>query len=353
MSINHNDAAEALLSGRGFRCEAEPEWVDGRTPDFLCTDRTEFWAEVKSLEDPDAQRLLSKFTRLREREHAVRHDGRVLAVASDDASDRDFKSALAIVDHALASSPDKNVPSAEEIVLIPRDPEYGRHVRITLNTSDGRLVLHCCMSRTGCYGAPMSGASSIDWEEFACVVSDDGSKRQVRARELGLDRYDAFVLALRILTRDGPGFAVQGAMGSGLASKLPTVRKIWKAARDANDQFKNACRHRDLPCLLMIFQDDLLVAEDEVFLSAFYGDLQITWPRDNAEQSSLGFGPDGVWSETQNRTTSAACYVRNRAPPILVHNYWTSKPLPKGLLGGVEYRMGDDGTFHSTVSGDY
>jgi hypothetical protein len=94
MSINHNDAAEALLSRCGLRCKAEPEWIDGRTPDFLCTGRAEFWAEVKSLEDPDAERLSSKFTRLRKREHAVKHDGRVLAVASDDASDRDFKLAL-------------------------------------------------------------------------------------------------------------------------------------------------------------------------------------------------------------------------------------------------------------------
>jgi hypothetical protein len=102
----------------------------------------------------------------------------------------------------------------------------------------------------------------------------------------------------------------------------------------------------------MIFQHDLFVAEDVTFLSAFYGDHQITWSLNEAEQSSEGFGPNGVWSETQNRTTSAACYVRNRAPPILVHNYWASRPLPEGLLGGVEYRMRDDGTFQSTVSGD-
>jgi hypothetical protein len=125
MSINHNDAARAMLSKFGFHCEGEPEWIDGRTPDFLCTGRAEFWAEVKSLEDPDAQRLLSKFTRLRERERGVKHDGRVLAVTSDDASDSDFKSALAIVDWVLATSPDENAPPADEIVLIPRDPDYG------------------------------------------------------------------------------------------------------------------------------------------------------------------------------------------------------------------------------------
>jgi hypothetical protein len=224
-------------------------------------------------------------------------------------------------------------------------------VRITVNTSNGRLVLHCCMSRTGCYGAPI-GTGSIDWEAFACVVSDDGSERQVRARELALEKHDAFVLALRILTRDGPGFAVQGATGSGLATRLPTVRKTRRAARDANEQFRNACQHRELPCLLMVFQDDLLVADDEDFLSAFYGDLQITWPRDDAEQSSMGFGPNGIWSEMKNRTTSAACYVRNGASPILVHNYWARRPVPEGLLGGVEYRMRDDGSFQSTGSAE-
>jgi hypothetical protein len=149
------------------------------------------------------------------------------------------------------------------------------------------------------------------------VVLDDGSERQVRARELGLDKHDDFVLALRILTRNGPGFAVQGAMGSGLGSRLPTVQKLRSAARDANNQFKNASRYRDLPCLLIIFQDDLFVAEDVTFLSAFYGDHQITWSLNDAEQSSEGFGPNGVWSETQNRTTSAACYVRNRAGELI------------------------------------
>jgi hypothetical protein len=103
MSINHNDAAEALLSRRDFRCEAEPEWIDGRVPDFLCTGRAEFWAEVKSLDDPDEERLLNRFTRLLEREDTVEHDGRVLAMVSDDASDKDFKVALAIVNQVLAS----------------------------------------------------------------------------------------------------------------------------------------------------------------------------------------------------------------------------------------------------------
>lgn len=348
MSITYNDAAKALLCKCGFHCEPEPEWVDGRTPDFLCRGRFEFWAEVKSLNDPDQQRLLSKFTRLRERGQTVEADGRVLAVVSDDASDKDFKSALAMVDRVLASPTDTE---PEEIVAIPRDPDYGRHVRIT--TSNGDFVLHSCMSRTGCYGAPLSDAGRFNRDGVVCVRFNDGSEQQVRVGEVGLDKHDNILLALRILTREGPGFAVQSAMGSGLAlSPLPHVQKFRNAARDANKQFKNACRHRDLPCLLMIFHDDLLVAEDVTFLSAFYGDHQVTWSRNEPELKSESFGRNGVWSETNNRTTSSACYVRNGAQPILVHNYWAIKPLSEGFLGGVEYRALDDGSLESTVSGE-
>jgi hypothetical protein len=207
-----------------------------------------------------------------------------------------------------------------------------------LPTSNGNFVLHCCMSRTGHYGAPLSVARSIG-DEFACVLSDDGTERQVRARELGLDKHDDILLALQILTRKGPGFKVHGAMGSGLASRLPHVQKFRNAARDANNQFKNAYRHRALPCLLMLFQDGPLVAEDETFLSAFYGDHQVTWVLSDPERSWQSFGPNGVWSEAKNRTTSAACYVRNGAPSILVHNYWGVERFPEGLLGGMEMRF--------------
>ena len=74
----------------------------------------------------------------------------------------------------------------------------------------------------------------------------------------------------------------------------------------------------------------------------------VAWSARGGDETRQGFGRNGAWGEAKNRTTSAACYVRNNEPPVLVHNYWARMRLPEGLSGGVEYRMRGDSTFART-----
>jgi hypothetical protein len=228
-------------------------------------------------------------------------------------------------------------------VIIPNDPDYGEHVRITAQVKDGVEVFHCCKSITGRYGRPLGGGFLVS-QGCATVTEKDGSSRELSVGELGLFN-DDFLVGLDLASTNKP-FEVTGVMRTGGAIWLPNVRKFRKAAERANKQFGNACKYREVPCLLMLFHDDVLVSDDEAFISAFYGDLQATWTVGSAnDDTTLSFGPNGFWGPEKNRTTSAACYVRNRAAPIMVHNFWAKNRLVPRLLGCVEYVPLEDGTF--------
>lgn len=341
MSLSYNDAPEKLLSEAGYKCEPEPDWVDGRVPDFLCTGATDFWAEVKSLDEPAELQMSRKAsTWFRERLHKVGAEGRADAVVADDISERDIRTALAIANDVLAKPPPASEAEYQEHVVIPRDPIYGRHVCIKVRSSNGVEVIHCCKSISNVYGRPLF-AGKIDSDAFATITEMDGREQQVRAEDLGiLD--DDFVLGLHLVREPGR-FEIKSITSHNGAFRLPNVEKFRKAVREANSQFKSACQHRSLPCLLLVFHDGVLVSSDEAFLSSFYGDLQVTFSLNNRSPAPMSFGRNGAWSETKNRTTSAACYVRNGASPLLVHNYWAKLPLTWGLLDATEYAARDDG----------
>ena len=158
MSLQYNDAAERILTGVGFECEPEPDWVSGRVPDFYCTGKATIWVEVKSLDEPDEIKNTGReIVLFRERVRAMRNCGKAFAVVSDDMSQRDAKLALVIADKALAEMATKDPRPHRVFVVIPRDPEYGRYVRVEAWSGDGLEVYHCCRSASGRYGRPNLG----------------------------------------------------------------------------------------------------------------------------------------------------------------------------------------------------
>ncbi|MEQ8196283.1 MAG: hypothetical protein RIB59_17505, partial [Rhodospirillales bacterium] len=52
MSLKYNNQAKAFLTENGFDCEPEPDWLEGKVPDFFCRGDFEMWAEVKSFDPP-------------------------------------------------------------------------------------------------------------------------------------------------------------------------------------------------------------------------------------------------------------------------------------------------------------
>jgi hypothetical protein len=344
VSLTFNEAAESLLSESGFSCEPEPDWVKGKVPDFFCTGRAQMWVEVKSLDDPkelavpaDALRWFQKYA------HRVQNTGSALAFVADDVSQRDLKVALAIADDALAEMHERAREATRTCAIIPSDPDYGEHVRISAPVRDGVEIFQCCKSINGKYGRPLGGGRLVS-QGRATVTEMDGSSYELSVGELGLFK-DDFLVGLDLTLSNKP-FEVTGVMRTGGAIWLPNVRKFRKSADRANMQFVNACKHREASCFLMLFQNDVLVSDDLAFISAFYGDLQATWTVGSvSKDTTLSFGPNGFWGPEKNRTTSAACYVRNRETPIMVHNFWAKNRIVPKLLGCIEYVPFEDGTF--------
>ena len=343
MSLRYNDAAERLLSSHGLACEPEPGWVSGRVPDFYCTGKAKLWVEVKSLDEPEEFKASARaFDWLKERGRTLRNRGKVWAVVSDDMSQRDAKVALAMTDRLLGEMAADEARPDRVFVVIPRDPEYGRFVRIEAWSGDRREVFHCCRSASGRYGHPYLG-DDLTEDRPAVVVADSGDRRDALPHELGLFN-DDFLLSLELELSDQP-FSVKSVRMRGGATSIPNVRKFRACGADANRQFLSGCEHRDAPCLLMVFHDDVLVSTDLAFASAFYGDMTVSFSTDlAADVSPIGLGRNGVWGPDKNRTTSAACYVRNAAAPIMVHNLWAKNSLATGLFGCVEYLPKEDGS---------
>ena len=343
MSLLYNDIAERLLSVHELESEPEPEWVSGRVPDFYCTGRIALWVEVKSLAVPKEIEVSGRALQwFRERSETVRYHGKAFAVVSDDMSQRDVKLALRIVDRLLGRMKGQEASPGRVFIVIPKDPEYDRFVRIEAQSDSGLEVYHCCRSASGKYGRPFLGGE-ISTDRRAIVIDEDEQSREAWPGDLGLFN-DDFRLALEVNPADKP-FSVYAVTARGIAKPIPTVKKIREDAADANKKFVNACKYCEAPCLLMVFHDDLLVSDDIAFQSVFYGNMQVHFSTDPAEDDlPLSLGQDGVWGPDKNRTTSAACYIRNNAAPIVVHNYWAKNRLPTGLFGCVEYVPKKDGS---------
>ena len=337
MSLEFNDKAELLLTGQGFECAP----IQGEIPDFLCKGKLGLWVEVKSLEEPDwAEDLAQAQHWLRERCSKVKTAGLADAYVSPDRSlcdERDIKIALGLAERAL-----QHQGARSRHAVIPADPVYERFVTITVPSEDGEEVFYCCRSRSGRYGRPYSGYG-FGLREPAVIVDEHGVTEQTSARELHLYD-DNFRIAISVLPSD-QGFRLRRVIPRGMAREITDVERVRRAATKANGQFKNACdQHADLPCLLIVF-DDTGFGCEPASLGALYGDRQVIWPPDDQRLGRLHYGPNGFWNEKKNRTTSAACYVRGSARPLMVHNFWATHQLPTGLLDASEYVPQEDGTF--------
>ncbi len=95
----------------------------------------------------------------------------------------------------------------------------------------------------------------------------------------------------------------------------------------------------------MVYHDFVDVPEDMMIVSALYGDLTYTFPQGRSNDGRLAFTDNGIWTRQKNRTTSALGYVRNEAQPLIVHNLWAYRQLPRGLFHTKEVFAKEDGSF--------
>lgn len=345
-SDDGESAAERLLSLRGFRCEAEPDWVTGKRPDFFCSGPAEFWVEVKTLDEPiETKRPGEILTWLNAEASRVQNNGFADATVSDDANKRDVVAALRLADRALAQSTLKR-PPRRTFVVIPSDPDYARFVRIEVEAEDGLEIFHCCESISGKYGRPII-APELRYDTPAILTTQTGEKIVRPVDEIGFFD-DQMRLGLE-LERNDESFHIASVMRQGGMWLSRSKSRIRDAISEANAQLRSGRKFRRIPSLVLIYQRGLFMPRNRVFFSALLGDDAVRYSISSSAKAikleDQYFAENGVWNSRKNTSTSAACIVRNDEEPLPVHNYWAQDSLPKGLMGGIEYVPRDDGTF--------
>jgi hypothetical protein len=208
--------------------------------------------------------------------------------------------------------------------IVPNDADFSSRVRIVLDTQEGRSLIYAVRSQSGRYGRPQSG-DDLAGRSTTTIEEANGDHRSVDPFKLGLAD-DEFAVGLE-LRRSETRFRIASASPTGPARRVTTIATVRLAAKAANSQFKNACKVRVAPCLIMIFEDGTSAQRSIAFASAFYGDLRAEFGG-----GKTFFGPNGHWRRQANRTTSAACLIRNDGTPMLLHNPWASAPLPAGIF---------------------
>ena len=356
MNKSAHDLVQQILESCGFECECVDAWGDlqskpqvpGRRPDFLCRGPAEFWVEVKTLDEPAGlQRIARAHGWMQQSATRVRACGQAVATVADDVTQKDVKNALPLAERALRQLREDHDPPARTFVVIPQEPDYGRSVRIWVESEAGSEVLHCCRPRTGRYGRPLS-AAPLRLGKPAVVVDEAGEREEVSPLELGLGD-DIFRLALDLTLTDAP-FRVVSTHRRGGAWESRMKQRIRNAVAEANQQLRSAAHVLPRPGLLVIVQSGLLFADNTVLLEALYGDHQVFIEREIVDETLAG---NGAWNENKNRSVSAVCYLQDPStgtthppvePRVTVYNQWARRPLRRGLLGGTEYVRNIDGT---------
>jgi hypothetical protein len=342
MSIEKNEIAELLLREAGFHPEPEPAWVtSGEVPDFFCAAPCDLWVEVKAIDDTERFYMRAQQMQwFRERTSKITERGSAYALVSNVATQRHIKAAMALARDALRAGSAKPSSAGGLYAIVPNEPDFSARVHITIETRSGTELLVCFKSESGKYGRPILG-DELEGDPIVVLAESDGKTTTARASDLGLHD-DDFLVGLSLRSDDKP-FEIEGVLPTGPARILTTTQTVRRAASKANSQFKNACRFRNAPCLLMVFEDGVLVQDPRAFASAFYGNLRVRWPSANDTDRKVVFEGDGVWGPQKNTTISAACLVRNDGHPIVIPNPWAALRIPAGIFGWLEGRICSDG----------
>jgi hypothetical protein len=214
----------------------------------------------------------------------------------------------------------------------------GRYVEIAATKQNRTLRVAAPVSKSGTYGLKYS-------EEFIADVTaklhySDGSEINQPAFKV----FDVENAVIVLEVEDGPDpLRIVGVSGD--AWRSPFVERVRASASTANSQFKAAIKSRAAPALLVIDDSQSMVSDIRQFQAAFYGDLAIRWNLTTNETDGLHHAGNRLWQQGKNTTTSAACYLRQDAPPVILHNIWADCPLPWGTLSAYELFPRSDGTW--------
>jgi hypothetical protein len=337
--------AKELLDKLGFTYEPEPKWItSGRKPDFYCSEPSECWCEVKTLErSEDFERLSKALEEFQRRTAGLSGSGMGIVYVSETMSHRDAKLAVELLKRALTRLDDSDKPDIV-VSLVPTYLDRKNFVRFSIDVPEGKKAeFHSCASTSGRYAVPSGLYPQPDSQSVELKFSS-GRTKQIEAHTV-IDDTDNFRAAITVYAKKEAHFEIVSAVRTGAARRLKTVSRIRDVVSDANEQAKNGNAYKEAPSVTVVFQDGPDVPDDTIVKSALYGDLKYVATKSNPASGHLALEGDGAWNSTKNRSTSAVIYIRNNRAPIVIHNYWAHRPLPVGLFSCLEISVGADGHF--------
>jgi hypothetical protein len=352
--LKYNEATEYWLREQGFMVVREDELglaEKTKKPDFLCKlGNCEFWMEVKSIELPERHTFHGRcYDEFKKRESSVLNPSRAFVTVADNTSDKDIKVALSLVSQVLLQEDLSSAENLKHYVEIPKDPVdgYNEFVRIEYETDEGKEVLHSVKSLSNKYSRRFLG-SNIKFNseiKIKCFIGncEKGSDFTLRALDL-LDE-TSFRISIQLMEGEDQFriCSVSHAIGF---ERSPNVKIFRNRSSDARKQIVSGNKQLGFkPGVVVFHHDNVFAADEDAFMSAFYGDKTYEWQNGEDSDGLLYYGRNGFWNETKNTTVSAAVYFRKDNKPILIHNHWAESPLPQGLLDCREYMPQDNGTF--------
>jgi hypothetical protein len=326
-STRNADAAEWLCS-LGYDPEPEPAWVlRGRKPDFFARSANPLWAEVKTLEAPDeAQDFDWAWNDLHRRcEQSGDLIGTLHVLVGIGYDEKAGKNAIAHIRKICDESDAQSV----QVVLIPREPDYSRSIKLVYRSTDGTAVVQRGPASTSnTFGFHPSYPPS-SWADLVDVEVIGGERFSVEA-------YDALEsngepLLVLVWERSAERLRILG--GAGPAQWNRSVDRVRRAIADASNQLKNGQQYRAVPGLIIIYQDDFSALGDEQFCAALFGD--ITYQISVSSSRVFGpphFGANAVLQSGLNTSVSAVRYVR-RGGAIALVNPHARYPVDIDVIG--------------------
>ncbi|CAI2718670.1 hypothetical protein [Nitrospina watsonii] len=357
--LKYNNKAQKWFENQGVKVIPEKDLgldLKKDNPDFLCSkDEQEFWVEVKSIDLPErVQALGDYFDKFKSRESKITSPGRGLVTITPETTQRDIKFAVSLIDRVLSKVDLSSNENIQYHVVIPKDPvpDYNKFVRIEYQVIEeegiGEITeyLFCVKSQLGKYSRCYLG-DMLRWDAKTKIIEigdDNEDESVVSAIDLGLFDNDGFRLSIQLMKGDGQ-FKFFGIAPHEAEMSRNTLI-IKNRASKASSQIKSASDQTgEKPGLVVFYQENPASANDETFVSVFYGDVTCKFSVDEKEESRLFYGRNGFWGKEKNTSLSAALYFRTNERPICVYNNWAKNPLPQGLLDCKQYVLQDDGSF--------
>jgi hypothetical protein len=280
--------AKIFFESLKLKCEEEPAWIkSGRRPDLYCSGLHEFWAEIKTIEETseflNAYQILE---RLQLRSKHIKRKSQAFAYITEGEVDGSIRFIVKVLENTLKYH---NFLKHPILLLVDNFDGIPQDIFEFFYITNKKLVRAVCRGNADKmkFSVP-TGHEPDPWSQIVEIRSIDGTITQRPAREV--IKYDnQYTIALSVENWEKE-FIILGSMPSGDGMPIRTQSKIRRLLRDSNNQFKNAIKYKNIPCLYFIFDDTIFTDDTGLLVAAgLYGNLKLKYPLERNKPTPLFF----------------------------------------------------------------